>query len=156
MPATTPSRVIATGFIAYAALFLTQIALGIALSTRYVASIRNAHSSVEKMHAEATWRAATSMHYWLSAMFIVIAGLIVVIMVWECCYSANTRGYWWAALLIAVFTLAIQMTGNLLPLSAHDVRTANIEASIAGGMQSIGDSLMSAALGGNELGQATL
>ena len=137
-------------------LIALQIVLGILLALRYSPGINTAHQSVSAMRNNALFSSFASIHYWASAICLFLAWTNVLILLWGGRFSRSDRWLWWGAICLAVVLLAFQMTGNLLPLSYHDARTAMAEAQIAGSAPNIGSTLFELALGGNTIGQATI
>jgi mono/diheme cytochrome c family protein len=111
---------------------------------------------------EAAWKTASApntvsdAHYWLSAITIVLAVLNVFWLLWSGKISRDNRWLWWGGIGALGVALAFQMTGNLLPFSDHDARTAFAEASIASGVPGLGEQLRTLTLAGSEVGAATL
>lgn len=150
------SRFVTTLFAALWLLIALQFALGIVLAGQYSPDVGKAHASVEALQSQKPWAFATALHYWSSGAAIIVALVLVLSMLWLGLYRKGVRALWWSACASFLFVLALQITGNLLPLSAHDVRTANIEANIAGAAPLLGPTMRQLALGGENVNQETL
>ncbi len=137
-------------------LFLIQIVAGLVLSLRYQADLANAHDSVVQMHALPLWKFLAGFHYWSSAAIIAAAWICVLCLLWTGQYRWQTRAIWWCCCGLLLCAMAAQISGNLLPASQHDVRTAVAEAQIAGGSPIAGDAIRAAMLRGSEVSTATL
>lgn len=133
-----------------------QIVLGVLLSTRYSSELGLAHKSVADLRKESVFGVLASIHYWASALCLCLAWTNLFLQVWNGRFTRDARWAWWSTVGLAVVLLAIQMTGNLLPLSYHDARTAMAEAQIAGGVPWVGNLLAKLALGGDTVSQLTL
>ncbi|MCH8273185.1 MAG: c-type cytochrome [Armatimonadetes bacterium] len=132
-----------------------QVLIGVLLSTQYSSAIGEAHGSVAAIGRGGFWGFLAGFHYWGSAVTILLAGLNLAVLLWYGRNGWDSRWLWWGAIGIAVIAVMFQMTGNLLPGSAHDVRTAFKEASIASAAPVMGRQLFEATLGGIEVGQST-
>jgi mono/diheme cytochrome c family protein len=141
-----------------AALILTvsQIAVGIALGTRYISTTGGAHKSVQNLHFDPTFGILQGFHYWASAVLIVVSGLAVAAGLWSGSYIHKSQTQFVSNVFLFVFAIAFQLTGNILPWDRHAVQTAAIEGSIAGRVPGIGRPLMEAMLGGKGVSQETL
>ena len=137
-------------------LVAAEVLLGVLLAIRYKPTLSGAHASVSSLRGDGYWSFAASAHYWVSSLLIVVFGLALTLMLWYGWHRWHTRVLWWSTLAGFALVLALQMTGNFLPLSAHDVRSVNVEAGIAGGVPSIGPSLRQAVLAGDRAGPETL
>ncbi|MGI8923100.1 MAG: cytochrome b N-terminal domain-containing protein [Fimbriimonadales bacterium] len=133
-----------------------EVVLGVLLVFRYKPTLSEAHASISSLRGDAFWSFAASAHYWASSLLILVFGLTLVLMLWYGWHRWQTRVLWWSSLGAFALILALQMTGNFLPLSAHDVRSVNVEAGIAGGVPSVGPNLRQAVLSGGSVGPETL
>lgn len=133
-----------------------QVIVGVAMAARYRPTLEGAHASVAAMERTGGWGFAASFHYWASALTILALVVALAIMLFGGHVKRENKWVWWSALALLGLVIAIQVTGNALPASQHDVRTANIEAGIAGGVPQVGPALRAAVLGGDQFAQATL
>ena len=133
-----------------------QVLAGVALAGRYRPTLDGANASVAALERTAGWGYLAAFHYWASAATIVVLALFLVYMLFGGHVRRDNKWMWWSGLALFGLVLALQITGNALPASQHDVRTVNIEAGIAGGVPKVGPALRSAVLGGDQFAQSTL
>lgn len=133
-----------------------QIIVGVALATRYQPTLDGAHASVAALERAAGWGYGAAFHYWASAATIVVLLLAIGAMLFGGFVKRENKWVWWSAIALLGLVIAVQVTGNALPASQHDVRTVNIEAGIAGGVPNAGPALRAAVLGGDQFAQATI
>lgn len=133
-----------------------QVLLGVALSSRYKPTLEAAHASVAAMERTSGWGYLVALHYWASACTIAALVAAVLAMLLGGCVHRQYKWLWWTALALSAFVLALQATGNALPVSQHDVRTVNTEAGIASGVPKVGPALRATVLGGDRFAQSTL
>lgn len=129
---------------------------GIALSTWYSPYVSSAHASVVAIYESNHLRPIHAFHHLGSSLLIVLCGINLFVLLWNGAFTSRYRWLWWTSVSVAALALMFQMTGNLLPFSQHDVRTAYIEAQIGGQAPIVGDTLRQLVLGGQEVGQPTL
>lgn len=132
-------------------LALVQVIFGLLLSRSYVPTLTGAHAAVEQIRSHALMRAVSGSHYWLSAICLVLAGVAIVTQLWTGQYRRAFRWQWWATICFTLAMFAFQVTGNLLPGSQHDVRTAFAEAQIAGSAPVVGESVRELMLSGSAI-----
>src|SRR5687768_15998693 len=114
-----------------------QVIMGVAMAARYRPTLEGAHASVAAMERSVGWGFAASFHYWASALTILALVGALAMMLFGGHVKRENKWIWWSALALLGLVIAIQVTGNALPASQHDVRTANIEAGIAGGLPQV-------------------
>jgi mono/diheme cytochrome c family protein len=136
-------------------LFLVQGGIGILISLKYIPDPHSAYKFVAEHRSAGLFAFLLSFHYYASAGLIVLAGIFNVLLLWNARWSWQDRWLWWGGLGILGTALFFQITGNLLPGSAHDVRTAFIEASIAGGIPGVGQKIFTMLLGSTEVSGET-
>ncbi|HWP31732.1 MAG TPA: cytochrome b N-terminal domain-containing protein [Fimbriimonadales bacterium] len=144
------------GFLAF--VFWSLIGLefftGILLAFSY--NLHQPYESVSALRKSLFGAFLGNFHYWTSALLIVTGLLNIFYLLWNGAFTWERRWIWWGALGGFVLCLASQMSGNLLPFSQHDVRTAYVEASIASSTPKIGDNLFYFILGGERVTTETL
>ena len=133
-----------------------QVMVGVGLSGRYSPTLEGAHASVAALDRAAGWGYAAGFHYWASALTILCLVFAAGLMLFTGEVKRENKWIWWTTLALVGLIIAIQVTGNALPASQHDVRTVNIEAGIAGGVPKVGPALRASVLGGDQFAQATL
>lgn len=136
-------------------LFVIVGLTGFVLSRYYVPEFEGAYASVSSLRQTGWLSFVQGIHYFGSAALIVGGGVSVLSLLWLGRFGWADRHLWWSCLLAALCAVGFQMTGNLLPASAHDVRTAFTEASIVRGVPWVGQQLSDAILAGSEVSTAT-
>lgn len=97
----------------------------------------------------------TSLHYWLSALLIVLAlGGIFYAFAFRRFGKPNSINYL-CLLVVAGFAYFSQLSGNLLPGDIHDVRTFVVEGAIGSRAPIVGGLLRTMILGGQEFSSHT-
>lgn len=137
-------------------LLAAQILVGIVLSVYYRPEMGEAHSSLMEMRKAGSLGFLIGFHYFAAACGLLLAASGLAAMLWTGQFRWNHRWLWWGAIALLTVTLLFQMTGNLLPTSQHDVRTANAEAQIASGAPIFGQALADFVLAGNQVTGDTL
>jgi len=133
-----------------------QVIAGVALSGKYKPTLEAAHASVAALERTVGWGYVAAFHYWASAFTILALVAAVLAMLLGGNVRKEMKWLWWTAIALTGLVIAIQVTGNALPASQHDVGTVNIEAGIAGGVPKVGPALRAAVLGGDRFAQSTL
>ncbi len=129
---------------------------GIALATQYAPIAGGAHASVVAMRDSPVHSFLCDYHYYGSGVAIALAAVNLAFLLWAGRYGRPDRWLWWGALGALIITMLAQVTGNLLPFSQHDVRTAFAEGGIAAQTPLIGPTLRAIAIGGEAVGQETV
>lgn len=149
-------RAIAVGMFSVWCLVGAQLVAGIALAVKYRPSLEGGYASVVAMRQEPLFKFLTAFHYWASGVGIAIGALTVLAMLWLGWHGWKSRAAWWSMIVLLLALVATQISGNLLPLSAHDVRTAYIESGIAHDTPGFGPAIATTMLGGDSVSQATV
>lgn len=144
------------GFVSFAfwSLIGLELLTGILLAFSY--NLNQPYESVSAIRESSSGALLNHFHYWTSALLIIVGLLNVFCLLWNGAFTWERRWIWWGALGGYVLCLASQMSGNLLPFSQHDVRSAYVEASIASGTPEIGVNLFHFVLGGERVTTETL
>lgn len=129
---------------------------GVTLGTRYNSAIESAHDSVVAIKADSIFSLVRDFHYFGSGLILVLGVINVTLLLWCGRFSRDDRWLWWGAVGTVSLGLFFQMTGNLLPMSQHDARTAFAEAGIGAQAPLIGSAVRDLALAGDSVNQATL
>lgn len=129
---------------------------GVLLGTQYSSAIDSAHDSVAAIKAHSVFSLVRDFHYFGSGLILVLGAINVTVLLWHGRFSRDDKWLWWGA--VGTFSLGLffQMTGNLLPMSQHDARTAFAEAGIGAQAPLIGSAIRDLALAGDSVNQATL
>jgi quinol-cytochrome oxidoreductase complex cytochrome b subunit/cytochrome c551/c552 len=135
------------------ALLTLNLLVGLLLHLRYEPSLSRAYASTATLHSEPLWRFLAGFHYWASGVALLLCFVAVSMLAWNGEHRWETRWTWWPVLGMTLLALALQITGNILPLSAHDARTANVEAGVIAAVPWVGPVLKEQLLGGETFGQ---
>lgn len=158
MSSNVPSNDTRNTWLAVAAgLFLIgilQVLVGFRLALGYKPTLADANASTAAMRSSGLDGFLASFHYWGSAALILGCALYFVVAVWM--GQAHRTRLLASIVALGALSFAMQVTGNLLPMEAHDVQTVVIEADIAGRMPFAGEVSRSIMLGGNHFGQPTI
>jgi len=138
-------------------LFLVQASTGIILWMFYSPSTQTAWESVFYLqHKVPGGWLIRGIHYWSAECMVVVAALLVMLGVWfKVCSERVIRDHY-LALCLAMITLALAMTGYLLPWDQHGYWSAKIRTHLMGLTPIIGSSLERLMLGGESMGHLTL
>lgn len=136
-------------------LFLVQMGIGVLVSLKYTPDPHLAYKFIEEHRTLRVFSFLFSFHYYASGALILLTSIFNVLLLWNARWSWQDKWLWWGGMGMLGTALFFQITGNLLPGSAHDVRTAYIEASIAGGVPGVGQKIFTALLGGTEVSAET-
>jgi len=137
-------------------LALLQVALGLFLAFRYSPALDGAARSVAELRSSDWSRILLGFHYWGSAVLLAGSFFLLLALALDGRFDAVRKRIWYGAALVLLTTLGLQITGNLLPMDAHDVQTAGIEADIAARIPGIGPTLSEGILQGPSFGQSAL
>lgn len=154
-----PSRsatILATSATGLFVLVGLQIVAGIVLGLSYRPTLEDAHASVEALRAGGFGRVLVAFHYWGSAVLTVHAFLHLAAMLWLGWYRPPNQWRWIGTVTLFLTALLFHITGNLLPLDQHDVRTVVVELGIAGQVPIVGPGVAEVLRQGTEFGQPTL
>ncbi|MEM4408285.1 MAG: cbb3-type cytochrome c oxidase subunit II [Candidatus Caldarchaeum sp.] len=136
-------------------LFLMQFVVGALISMKYIPDPYFAYKFVEDHRPIMVFSFLFSFHYYASATILFLGGIFNALLLWNARWSWQDRWLWWGGLGLLGTAFLSQITGNLLPGSTHDVRTAFIEASIARGIPGVGPKIFEELLGGSEISGET-
>lgn len=129
---------------------------GVALGTRYSSAIESSHESVVAIKAHSVFSVLHDFHYFGSGLAIILGTINVALLLWCGRFVREDRWLWWGAVGTLSLAMFFQMTGNLLPMSQHDARTAFAEAGIGAQAPLIGSAIREYVLAGDSVSQATL
>lgn len=144
--------------LAYGSVLLLAVLIvtGIVLELQYVATEAQAHATAVQLRNDALLGKLVRIHYWGSAGLILCASVLVGAMLWSGSYAKPHRVAWIGAVLLMLGALGLQITGNLMPLDAHDVQTAVVESSIASQVPLAGGATAKLMLRGDTFTERTL
>lgn len=96
------------------------------------------------------------LHYWASFSLLITSGLLVAAMLWSGAFDKTRRWAWLSAIGAFLCAFWLQVTGNLLPMDAHDVQTVVIEGSVVSQAPVLGPTLKSWLLAGDQFSDRTV
>ena len=124
-----------------AIIWTTWLALitGVALIPFFKADPKFAYSSVTDMSHSAGLTFLRDIHHWSSALIIILGVTYVVTGLYRGVYEKPGHKVWIMTILLFVLGMLMQLTGHLLPMDQHAVRTTVIETGIATNAPVIGE-----------------
>ena len=146
----------AIGF-ALAATLAVEFATGVLVSLVYSPSTSSAWGSVHYLthHVDLGWL-IRGVHRFGSYAAVILGGLWLGRLVFAGQFRAPRELTWVLALAAVGLTLALGVTGNILPWDQRGYWAAVVETTIAGGLPGVGPTLRRLVVGGTELGTLTL
>lgn len=136
--------------------FILTILTGCLLSFKYIPTIESAHQSVSAMKNSLFWNHVSGIHYFASGLGILVGYVFVISSLFYGDTKWENRHVFWSGILLVLIFYIGQISGNLLPLSQHDARTAIAEAEIASGLPIIGHAVYEQTLVGDKVSDSTL
>ncbi|MGD0900202.1 MAG: cytochrome b N-terminal domain-containing protein [Thermoguttaceae bacterium] len=137
--------------------FLTQAVTGMALWMYYVPSPMSAWESVYYIehHVQGgCWLRA--IHHYSAQVTLVLVGLYFLQMIVRGAYRGPREFLYWTVLLMALVTLGLNLTGDLLPWDQNSYWATHVRTGFLNLLPGIGGVLFNLAAGGAEFGQLTL
>ena len=136
---------------------LVQFITGIMLWMFYSPSANSAWESVYFIEEEVTGGALLrGIHHWMSQFMIVLLVLHLVQVVIYGAYKAPREFNFWFGLGLLGITMALGLTGYLLPWDQKGFWATEVATNIVGSTPLIGDQLKQLVIGGSEAGHHTL
>jgi ubiquinol-cytochrome c reductase cytochrome b subunit len=137
--------------------FLTQAVTGIALWMYYCPATQAAWESVDYLerHVQGGWWLRAIHHYSAQAALVLI-GVYLVQMIVRGTYRAPREFLFWTVLLMGLVTLALNLTGDLLPWDQNSYWSTHVRTGFLNLLPGVGQTLFNLAAGGAEFGQLTL
>lgn len=136
---------------------LVQFITGIMLWMFYSPSANSAWESVYFIEEEVTGGALLrGIHHWMSQFMIVLLVLHLVQVVIDGAYKAPREFNFWFGLGLLGITMALGLTGYLLPWDQKGFWATEVATNIVGSTPLIGDQLKQLVIGGSEAGHHTL
>ncbi len=152
----TPIRL--PGTLPYVALvlFAAQAVTGVLLMTVYSPSTTSAWGSVWYLQTQvpAGWFVRGLHHFVADAMVIVLAAYALQLVMSRACLAFP--GAWWTTLCLLGLTLALSLSGELLPWDQAGFWSSNVRLNILARVPWLGEPLRRLLIGGAELGQLSL
>jgi ubiquinol-cytochrome c reductase cytochrome b subunit len=137
-------------------LALIAVLTGIALLPFYRPVAGQAHASVAAIQASPLLRVVRSVHYWTSALLILLGAATLVYGLFTCSYRRPWQLAWVATIGLVLTFLFLQLTGHLLPWDKHAVSTTAIETGVAENVPVVGPMQARVLRGGDAVGARTL
>jgi ubiquinol-cytochrome c reductase cytochrome b subunit len=137
--------------------FLAQAISGVLLAMNYAPSTGSAWASVRFIQEEvqAGWL-IRAMHYWGSSAMVVLVLTHVVRMFITATYKKPRELAWVVSILCLGCTLALALTGDILPWDQQGYWATKIRLGIVSTIPSVGESIRTLVQGGPQIGNLTL
>lgn len=136
--------------------FILMMLTGCLLAFKYTPTIESAHQSVSTMNSSLFWNHVAGVHYFASGLGILTGYVFLVGSLFYGGIKWENRYVFWSGILLVLIFYVGQISGNLLPLSQHDARTAVAEAEIASGLPIVGRAVYEQMLVGDRVSDSTL
>lgn len=144
------------GFIA-TVLFLILLVTGVYLMFLYTPAVTMAYGDLQRLKTSVGFgQLLRNVHRWSAHLMVLAVALHLVRVFWDAAYKGPRRINWVYGVALFVITLAWSFTGYLLPWDQLSYWAVTVGASLLGYVPFIGRWLREFALGGTEIGQATL
>ncbi len=140
-----------------AVLFLVEVVTGGLLMGTYSPSASTAWGSVYYLnHQTAFGWFVRGIHRFATTAMVILALLHLIQSVVYRAYRAPREFLWWSVLALVPLTMALGLTGNMLPWDQRGFWAATVETTIAGGTPVVGPSIQKLVVGGPRLGNLTI
>jgi ubiquinol-cytochrome c reductase cytochrome b subunit len=142
---------------AIAFVFCVQVITGFFLWIYYSPSKQTAWESVYFLQYQVAggWL-LRAMHHWSAQVLLVLVGLYLIQMIVTGAYRAPRELVFWSAVLMAVVTLGLLLTGDLLAWDQNSVASTQVRVGFLELLPWVGSGFYKLAVGGPEFGQLTL
>lgn len=138
-------------------LFGLLIITGVMLMTVYSPSTASAWGSVWYMQTQVPYGwLIRGLHHFASDALLIVVALHVVQMIASRLYRTPRKIIWWTTLGLLGITLALSLTGHLLPWDQEAYWGTTVRVNILARTPVIGAALRSLVVGGSQLGQLTI
>ena len=136
---------------------MVQFITGIFLWMAYSPSATTAWESVYFIQNEMTlgWL-LRGIHHWTAQIMVILLVLHLVQVVIDSAYRAPREFNFWFGVILLFITLAISLTGYLLPWDQKGFWATKVATNLAGIVPFIGDDLQKIIIGGSDYGHHTL
>jgi len=140
-----------------ALVFFTQVVTGVALWMFYSPSAQSAWESVYYLqyHVQGGWL-LRAVHHYAAQVMLVLVGVWLVQMVFRGAYRAPREVLFWTVVLMGLATLALNLTGDLLPWDQNGYWSTHVRTGFLLLLPGIGRRLFQLAAGGADFGHLTL
>lgn len=144
------------GFVA-TVLFLILLATGVYLMFLYTPAVTMAYGDLQRLRTSVGFgQLLRNVHRWSAHLMVLVVVLHLVRVVWDGAFKGHRRVNWLFGVALLIITLAWSFTGYLLPWDQLSYWAVTVGASLLGYVPFVGRTLREFALGGTEIGQATL
>lgn len=137
--------------------FVVEAITGVVLWMYYSPSAQTAWESVYYVQYEVLggWL-LRGMHYYGGQVLLALAGLYVLHMIFSRAYRAPRELAFWTVVGMAVVTICLLLTGDLLPWTQVGYWSTNVRTKFLLLLPEVGDSFYKLAVGGPDMGHLTL
>ncbi|MEO6913963.1 MAG: cytochrome b N-terminal domain-containing protein [Candidatus Baltobacteraceae bacterium] len=135
---------------------IVQIVTGIFLTFFYAPSASTAWESTKAIYDNPFQHYMLSIHYWgASAMIALVFLHLLQVLIWGA-YKAPRELQWIVGVILLLVTLALGLTGYLLPWDMNAYFASQVSLNITGGAPVLGPLLQNIAQGGGVMGTNTI
>ena len=137
--------------------FLVQVITGLAIWMYYSPGAQSSWESVYYLqyHVQGGWL-LRAIHFYTGQAMLVLLGIYLVQMVIRGACSGRGSALYWTVLLMGLTTLALNLTGDLLPWDQNSYWATNIRMAYLGHLPGVGPWLSKLAVGGTQFGTLAL
>ena len=144
------------GFIA-TVLFAILLVTGVYLMFLYTPAVTMAYGDLQRLRTAVGFgQLLRNVHRWSAHLMVLAVALHLVRVFWDAAYKGPRRVNWLYGVALFVITLAWSFTGYLLPWDQLSYWAVTVGSALLGYVPFVGRWLREFALGGSEIGQATL
>ncbi len=137
--------------------FTVQVITGLFLWTSYSPSSQTAWESVYYISfVQSGGWFLRGLHHFMAQAMVVLLALHMLQVIWAGAYRAPREVNFWLGLVLMLITLALSLTGYLLPWDQKGYWATTVATNIAGGTPLIGPEVQEVAVGGTSYGHQTL
>jgi len=138
-------------------LFVILLVTGVYLMFLYTPSVTMAYGDLQRLRTAVGFgQLLRNVHRWAAHLMVLVVALHLVRVFWDGAYKGPRRVNWLYGVGLFVITLAWSFTGYLLPWDQLSYWAVTVGAALLGYVPWFGSELRAFALGGTEIGQATL
>ena len=142
---------------AAAFVFFTQVVTGLALWMYYSPGAQSAWESVYYLqyHVQGGWL-LRAVHHYAAQVMLVLVVVWLVEMIFRRAYRAPREVLFWTVVLMGLVTLALNLTGDLLPWDQNSYWATRVRTGFLLRLPLVGQRLFELAAGGPDFGHLTL
>jgi quinol-cytochrome oxidoreductase complex cytochrome b subunit len=138
-------------------LFVILLVTGVYLMFLYTPSVTMAYGDLQRLRTAVGFgQLLRNVHRWSAHLMVLVVALHLIRVFWDGAYKGPRRVNWLYGVGLFVVTLAWSFTGYLLPWDQLSYWAVTVGSALLGYVPVIGKDLREFALGGTEIGQATL